>query len=162
MVVVREGPILLGFKESEDVEDKARDDSVAFLPTPLPPRARFGVADRDPGGVSPGDKVPDPAFVVVIAAAAAVGEVVVVLVAAVVRVAPNNSSRLSSYLRCFSSRSLAARALCSSIVGFFFSSPSSEETSPLASSDTGTGAFLDSNIGGGLKSAFGTPRVSRK
>jgi hypothetical protein len=85
-----------------------------FLP-PLPPRERFGVADREPGGVSPGEEVVDPA--------------------AFVLVDPNSSNRLSSYLRCFSSRSFTASALCSSMVGFFFSSASSEDTSPFASLD---------------------------
>jgi hypothetical protein len=102
------------------------------------------VADRDPGGVSPGEEVPDPAALLVVV------------------VDPNSSSRLSSYLRCFSSRSFATRALCSSIVGFF-SSASSEEASPFKSLAAGVGGFLESNLGGGLKSAFGTmPRASRK
>jgi hypothetical protein len=136
-----EGARLLGFRDSEEVEEIGRVAS-AFLP-PLPPRARFGVADREPGGVSPGEEVADPAGLVV--------------------VEPNSSSRLSSYLRCFSSRSFTARALCSSMVGLFFSSASSEDTSPLASLDAWVAVFLESNIGGGLKSALGTiPRVSRK
>lgn len=133
-----EGARLLGFKAREDVEDNGRE-SGNFLP-PLP-RARLGVADLEPGGVSPGDGLPEAVFVVV---------------------DPNSSNRLSSYLRCFSSRSFTARALCSSMVGFV-SSASSEDKSPFTPSDVGTGVFLESKIGGGLKlaSAF-TPRVSRK
>jgi hypothetical protein len=139
------GAILLGFSDREEVDDNGRDESPFLPPAPAPPplpRDRFGVADREPGGVSAGEEAPDPALVV--------------------DADPNNSNRLSSYLRCFSSLSLTASARCSSTVGFF-SSASSEDASPFTSSGATGGAFLDSNRGGGLKSAFGTtPRVSRK
>lgn len=155
-----EGAILLGFRDKDDdVDETGREDS--FLRPPPPrPRERFGVAEREPGGVSMGDEVPEPSLVEIL--------VVAVVVAVVVVVAdPNNSKRRSSYLRCFSPRSRAAMARCSSTVGFFFfltpsSSSSSEEARPFVFG--AGGPFRESRRGGGLKSAaLGMmPRVSRK
>lgn len=159
------GGIELGLRESKEADESGRCSDFLAIPIPNPPpappappapfpRERLGVADLDPGGVSVGEEVPDPAL----------GVVVVLVVVD----EPNSSKRLSSYLRCFSSRSLAARALCSSMVSCFFlfplrSSPSSEETSPPLRLVAVRGPSLDSSLGGGLKSPFGTmPRVSRK
>ena len=95
------------------------------LRPPLPPRARFGVADLELGGVRfPGLEFPDllwtPCFCDEVAAAGAE--------------LPNSSFLRSSYLRCFSSRSLAACACLSASVSSraWPSSSSSEDSWPAA------------------------------
>jgi hypothetical protein len=92
---------------------------------PPRPRLRFGVADREPGGVGvvfPG--VVDPELPLLVFRL----EFVTALVAAFpVPAVPNSSCRRSSYLRCFSSRSLAACALRSSAVNVFLEASSSSD-----------------------------------